>query len=209
MKEKRDTCWYDFNTTPKKMLEGARGKLWPVLEKSDHFPILDELVNVMLKQCSNCTSLAEVGCGAADFQRVFTNFFYTGVDLPHIIDRVAKVHMPMGRYIKADIYKSDVKFLKEYDVVLMNAFIDVMEYPLIALAKVLKNSKKYVILHRQRLTQDKTHVVRNSSYGGQTFQSVINYFDFVEVLGAAGFGIAKECRFPWEGNTFSWLLRKK
>ena len=209
MKEDKTTCWYDDKTTPKKMLEGATGRLWPVLEKSDHFPILDELVNTMLKQCSECVSLVEVGCGAADFQRVFTNFFYTGADLPGIIDKVAKVHQPMGRYIKCDVYKSDMKFLKEYDVVLMNAFIDVLEFPLLGLAKVLKNSKKYVILHRQKLTHDKSYVVKNSSYGGQTFQSVINHFDLVEVIGTAGFGIAKECRFPREPNTFSWLLRKK
>jgi len=208
MKEDKTTCWYDDKTTPKKMLEGARGRLWPVLEESDHFPILDELINTMLKQCAECVSLAEVGCGAADFQRVFTQFFYTGIDLPHIIDKVAKVHQPMGRYIKCDVYKNDMKFLREYDVVLMAAFIGVLEHPVMALRRVLMQSKKYVILHRQDLTRKKSYFKNHDSYGGTTLQSFINYFVFIEVLKETGFEISKEIRFPWEKNKFSFLLKK-
>lgn len=208
LKINQTTCWYDNDKAPKQMIRGAKGELWPVLEKSVHFPILEQLINTMLRKCSSCISLVEVGCGAAEFQRVFTNFFYTGADLPNVIDKVAKVIHPTGRYIKFDVYKNDMRFLSEYDVVLMNAFIDVLEFSLLGLEKVLKNSRDYVILHRQTLTRDETHTTMNSSYGGQTYKSFINFNGFMNVLNKNGFVIAEEIRFPYEPNTFSFLLKK-
>ena len=208
LKIDKTTCWYDNDKAPKQMIRGARGELWPTLENSAHFPILEQLINAMLKQCSSCISLVEVGCGAAEFQRVFTNFFYTGADLPNVIDNVAKIVNPIGRYIKFDLYKNEMKFLNDFDSVLMNAFIDVLEYPIFGFEKVLNNSNSYVLLHRQTLTREKTHTIINDSYGGKTYKSLINFQEFMNVLTEKGFTIVEEIRFPFEPNTFSFLLRK-
>ena len=142
------TCWYDSNECPEYMILGAQGKFWPVLEKSSHFPVLKSLLEQIPEEC---ITLVDVGCGAAELSRVVDRFFYVGADLENIIEKVARKMYPHRKYVSFDIYggPEEAKFVSDYDVVVMNAFIDVLQYPLVGLKNILTNAQNYVILHRQ------------------------------------------------------------
>ncbi len=198
-----DTCWYDKKTTPKQMILGAQGVLFPILEHSDHFSILKTLVSHIPKM----SSIVELGCGAAEFSRVFPEYFYIGADLPHIVNAVSRAVNPSNTYITFDIYKDNIDFVEEYDVVLMNAFIDVLEKPLECFEKVLMMSRK-IILHRQLFSEYKsTSIKLNPSYGGTTYQSIINFIEFENMLDIYHFKIEQHIKHnenmdfgDWKGS---------
>lgn len=214
---KNKMCWQDENLCPSEMLRGARGELFPILEKSDHFLVLQYLVNKFIefryrdnpdnKLLPYCL---ELGCGAAEFSRVFKDkFYYVGADLSHIIEKVSKVQNPSNRYIKFDIQDNDLQFLSGFELVVMSAFIDVMEKPLEILEKVLEKSEKYVLIHRQEFCKNKevdTHVIINPLYGGLTYHSIINELDFLEVLKSTHFRI--ESAKQINATHLSLLLRR-
>ena len=217
----KDTCWYDSSNVPEQMLLGAKGVLWPVLEKSDHFPVLDSLIS---ETKEDAFTLLDLGCGAADLSRLYPNFYYTGADLSNIIKEVAMKMHPQNSYVSFDIYDDKAEFIKDYDVVVMNAFIDVLQKPLIGLSKVLTHGSKYVILHRQAFSDTReTHLYRYPSYGGvDSYQSVINRKQFSELLEEKEFEIVKELplhygpppgyetsAFTKENYTRSILMRRK
>jgi len=207
----KDTCWYDSKRVPEQMLLGARGVLWPVLEKSDHFPVLNNLMSFVP---SDVFTLLDIGCGAAEISRIYPNYYYTGADLTHIVKEVAMKMHPQNSYVPFDIYENDCLFIKDYDLVVMNAFIDVLEKPVIGLTKVLTNAPKYVLMHRQTFNDEKeTHLYKYPSYGGvDSYQSVINRKEFLDLQSKTEFEIVQELKIdynPEKGYTSSILMRKK
>ena len=206
MRIDKTTCWYDKKVCHEQMLLGARGELWPVLERSDHFPILKNLIDSTEK---DCLTLLDVGCGAADLSRVLSEYFYTGADLENIIKNVDRKMHPNKSYVHFDIYDGpeSCEFVSEYDIVVMNAFIDVLENPLRGLENILKNASKYVIIHRQEIDKGKTRVVKNPSYGGVTYHSIINEGDLDDILTKYKFDIVK--KIDIFGNSVSMLLRSR
>tara|TARA_R110001583_G_scaffold50847_2_gene158679 strand:- start:1237 stop:1872 length:636 start_codon:yes stop_codon:yes gene_type:complete len=207
----KDTCWYDSKSVPEQMLLGAKGVLWPVLEKSDHFPVLNTLMSSIN---NDAFTLLDIGCGAAEISRIYPSYYYTGADLAHIIKEVARKMHPQNSYVSFDIYEDDCHFIKDYDLVVMNAFIDVLEKPVTGLTKVLTNAPKYVLMHRQTFNDEKeTHLYKYPSYGGvDSYQSVINRKEYSDLQSQAGFEIVNELRLdfnPEKGYTSSILMRKK
>jgi SAM-dependent methyltransferase len=188
------------------MLLGASGVLFPPLEKSDHFPYLVHLV----RQLPPDSSVVELGCGAGAFQRAYSGFFYMGADLDHIVKQVASRFNPEAKVISCDIYTDPVDFIRLFDVVLMNAFIDIMEHPLEILDKVLQRSTDYVLLHRQEIDSGPTRITTNPSYGGTTFHSIINESDFSTLLQENHFSVLDKVRVACysDNTTFSLLLKK-
>ena len=154
--------------------------------------------------------LIDLGCGTA----VLSEFvlWYEGADLPHIIEGCAKRNYPNLRYHNVNAETDPLNFLTDYDVVVMNALLDVMSDPLTILKKVLNVSKKYVVIHRQEITvSGKTHYTINDSYGGRTYHSIINRNDFIATVQGAGFIIEAEKNLSftnWENNGNSFLLKK-
>tara|TARA_R110002020_G_scaffold78506_5_gene197424 strand:- start:135 stop:773 length:639 start_codon:yes stop_codon:yes gene_type:complete len=212
MKVDETTCWYEDERGPEQMLLGAKGALWPVLEKSDHFPVLSELITIAQR---DSFTLLDIGCGAAEVSRVYKNFYYTGVDLPNIIKEVAMKMHPHNSYISFDIYdeNQDTSFIAEYDLIVMNAFIDVLERPVYGLEKVLTKASKYVLIHRQTYHDEKeTYLSKHPSYGGTSYQSIINRNVFEDLLKKYSFENVKELRLDYNpeiGYTSSILLRRK
>lgn len=188
------------------MILGANGVLFPALEHSDHFPYLDALV----RQLPAGSSVIELGCGAGAFQKLYGDLFYVGADLPHIIDQVSSRFNPDAKYIKFDVYSNPLDFARLFDVVLMNAFIDIMEQPLEILDKVLKHSSNYVLIHRQEIDSHSTRVVMNPSYGGTTFHSILNDSDFARLIKENDFSVLDKRRLLCysHNETYSILLRK-
>ena len=180
----KSTCWYDVKKCPEQMILGAKGELWPVLKNSDHFPRLKDLIKTTSK---DCTTLLDLGCGAAELSRLFPEYFYVGADLKQILENVSMKMNPGKNYIDFDIYNNETcSFINEYDIVVMNALIDVLEHPLFGLKNVLSNSQKYVSL---------------------TYHSIINLKEFEELLEEYDFSIVKEVKTLFD-NSKSILLKK-
>lgn len=216
-------CWNDKEVCPEEMLKASRGVYWAVLEKNqDHFPILKKLLSKAFADCSDVPiNIADVGCGAGDLGRVIVRetdwrdhfLTYEGFDLSHIIEKVSKVANPNNKYENFDAYDpaQDFSFLNKYQVVVMNAFIDVLERSVEVLRKVLLNAGDYVILHRQTFDENgKTRTTEHSSYGSISYQSIINKKEFEDLLLETGFEVVLwEVVFPGVNSHDSLLLKKK
>jgi hypothetical protein len=170
------TAWFNNDVLPNEMIRGAKAEIpgWKVLEESEHFKVLDSIIKKI-----NPESICDIGCGSAEVGRIYKNLKYCGVDLPHIIQNVAKKLNPNNFYIEADAEDSfDFSFVEQYDVILMNSFISELTEPLKFLKKLLIYNVNYVIIHRQSLTESNTHLENYTTYGGiQTTNSQINLDD--------------------------------
>lgn len=146
------------------------------------------LQSMVIRKNERCIDL---GCGDQGAKVLFTD--YTGVDLP-----------------KFDVYNTDLDFINDYNIVLLNAFIDVMEFPLKVLDDVLFNSSKYVIIHRQEFTYGPTEITQEPAYGGLTWHSKINWWDFYKVIKGRFYVIDyRRLDFDnWEQGGVSLILKK-
>ncbi|MEK6879506.1 MAG: FkbM family methyltransferase, partial [Nanoarchaeota archaeon] len=112
-----------------------------------------------------------------------------------------------------DIVQDNLAWVEPYPIIVTNAVIDIMQYPLEILAKILQHVSKYIIIHRQEITEHgQTHVTMNGSYGGFTYHSIINRKDFVDLLDKNNFDVIKEIHLDfgnWENGGSSFLIRKR
>jgi len=197
------TAWHNKDKLPASMVNSN----FKTLKESDHFSALDECISKTIE----VKSLLDLGCGIGEVGRVFTSFQYTGADLPHIVEGVSKIKNPHQGYIKFDIEKDDLSFLGGYDIILMNSFISEIPNWYLALTKVVFNSKKYVVLHRQSITKEKSKLVEYKTYGGlSTTNSVINYGDLIELFEKNGFEkIYETDSFRYKSDFKSFVFKKK
>jgi len=162
----------------------------------------------------------DLGCGSTRVIVLIGDREYVGADLPRVIDTISKVINPKLKFIRCDVTEEELDFLFEYDIVLMDAFIDVMQYPLKILDKVLQNCSKYILLSRQEIVKGETNVIKNPSYNGFTYHTEIGRRDFNDIVKShdivvikemdAGIGIWKNTRkhIRYPGKWRSFLLRK-
>lgn len=207
MNPDKSTCWYD-PLCYKEMIAGAKGELWPVLENSSHWPVLEELL--MAIPFSRRKQLLDVGCGAGCLGTtgiVKNTFDYTGVDIPEVINNVAREASPENNYFEIDMVNANnLDFINGYDVVVMNAFIDVMHNPLDMLHNILDNCTKHVIIHRQFVIGGPTKVKKASSYGKWTFISHINELEFNNAI--RHFKVIKKLGTGLGADNYSYLLER-
>lgn len=178
----KNTAWYNTDILPEQMVKGARAELggFKRLENSSHFNVLNQLFGLIK---NDVRKIGEVGCGAGEISRVYGDFDYIGADLPHIIDKVAKVVNPNSAYIGIDAYEDSFDFLSDCDIVIMNSFLSELDEPLSVLDKILKKSKKYVLIHRQDFNDTKNELQHYRSYGGiTTTNSSIFFPDFDKTI---------------------------
>lgn len=185
-----------------------------------------EHINVLKKQITTIENIypgkvlkvIDLGCGTAQISLLFdkNKWIYVGVDMPHIIEGCAKKWHPERNFIAANLTKPDVfdtdLEIGEADVILMNAFIDVMLDPSTILDRVLSKASRYVILHRQEFAENHPTVsIVNDSYNAKTYHSIINNYDFNSLLEKKGFisGQIKSCGFNnWNDGGTSLILYK-
>lgn len=176
-------CWRD-NRCYGKMLKAARKKR---LETAKHWPALRQLLD--LARGRRRTWLMDVGCGAGallNIASVREQFNYTGVDMPQIIDQVVHLfHTPdrWAHFIWKEIVPGvPMMHLSAYNIVVLNAFIDVAARPLEMLDTILGSCTGDVILHRQLVTDGPTQISTSKSYGGRTYCTVLNRGDLCRLL---------------------------
>lgn len=209
-----NTCWFKENLITEEM-----NRNYPVylnlINETFHIKSLQSILHfVSVIENYNKLKAIDLGCGTAQISILFNKdcFEYEGADLPHIINDCACKWHPQYNYSWFNAIGSNFLFLKEYDLVLCNAFIDVMPNPLEILNKILENALKYVIIHRQEISDTKqTHTIKMPSYGDFTYHSIISRSDFNNIISKHNFTIIKHktCGFSnWENNGESFLLQK-
>lgn len=206
-------CWHDTKTIIDEM-----NRNYPVyknlMDTTIHIQVLKQHIDRILQLETEKQNIIDVGCGTAQISLLFDSekFNYEGCDLPHILQYCAQQNHPENVYLPFNATLSHYYFLRNYDIVIANAFIDVMEFPTAILEKILQNAPKYVILHRQEISILKpTHVVIKPSYGSFTHHSIINRNEFYALLKSYNFEIIHQntCGFAdWENDGDSFLLKK-
>lgn len=201
-------CW-NTDSVSERMLSAHQRQ--PDVTQTQHGKVLQKLIRHV--KGANLHVL-DIGCGTGHISQLVGNHTYLGIDLPHIIENVAKKAYPDNDYMSVDIFKAlNLEFIGLYDIVVMNAFIDVMEEPRMALRRILAYCDHNVILHRQEVSfTKKTQSTKENSYGGWTYHSILNAVDLKMVIDESGFKIVTEesCGFDnWEGGGKSILMEKQ
>lgn len=199
----KSTCWYSKNYVYPHMTDAIRKHV--PLNEIGHGKSLIELLNII---DSKEKTILDLGCGGALLHTII-NGLYTGADMQHIIENVSKKCFNDLNYKIVDVINDDLNFLIDYDIIVMNALIDVMQYPLFILDKILKKCNNYVILHRQEIVDGKTIVIQNPSYGGTTYHTMININDFNNIIKNTDFEIIKNINSNLDVNTWRSFLLKK
>jgi hypothetical protein len=176
--ENKNSAWFNDDTLPNEMINGALGANgWQKLENTTHFKTLDSLVKL-----SGGAKIADIGCGAAELGRIYQNYEYTGFDLPHIIEKVSKVVNSNLNYEYFDADNFDYTRFKNYDILICNSFISELINPLDILEKILNNTSKSLIIHRQ-FFRGENEIITYDTYGGlSTTRCHININDFNALL---------------------------
>lgn len=183
------TAWFNKNDLPSAMLNSG----FKPLKESDHFKALSDSLSLVSGR-----KLLDLGCGIGEVATTFLDYEYTGADLSHIIDKAAKVKNPDFNFISFNANEDAYDFIANYDVVLMNGFISEIPKWYRCLNNVLYNAKKYVILHRQEVTEKQSYLREYSTYAGlKTTNSVINYEELNKMF------YFNEFRVIQELNSFS------
>ena len=101
--------------------------------------------------------------------------------------------------------------MANYDVILMNSFISEIPNWYRCLNNVLYNAKKYVILHRQEVTEKQSYLREYTTYAGlQTTNSVINYEELNKMFYFNEFRVIQELNsFPNNKYQKTYLLIKE
>ena len=203
-KDNENQCW-DNPNIHKHMLDGANGKIFVKLEHSDHWPSLKSLLDISRK--SGSKNLCDLGCGAAALGEIYKDMEYVGSDLDHIIENVAQKFYPDGKYIKADIKTADLKFLNNFDCLVLNCLIDIMEDPVASLDNILNNARHQVIVHRQSIgSETKSWLI--PSYGGMdAYRSQFSENDINNLLTSHGFKLIKLIHIQ-QLDQYSFLIEK-
>lgn len=151
-----DTAWYSEHM-PKKMMQTN----FPHIVYSDHFESLKKCIDLIPRGANN---LLDLGCGKAEISDAFPEYEYCGADLPHMIQKVSRVTRPRLKYVEFDAQVSEMDFISNFDIVIMNSFLSEIPNAEQILDKVLRRAKGYVIIHRQMI-EEQEHIETYSTYG--------------------------------------------
>ena len=178
-----DTAWYS-DYMPEKMMQTN----FPHIVYSDHFGSLKKCLDLMP---TGAKSLLDLGCGKAEISDAFPQYEYCGADLPHMIQGVSKLIRPKLDYIEFDAQLSDMNFISDFDIVIMNGFLSEIPNADQILDKVLNRANGHVIIHRQMI-DDQQRIETYSTYGDlkttvytfdrKYFEKIIQHNNFKTVI---------------------------
>jgi len=129
----------------------------------------------------------DVGCGVGAYATLLERHFpgsfeYAGWDASTAVVRAARATSPGGDFVVASLLEDAVP--AGVDLVLASALIDVLPEPLPALDRLFGAPARFVLLHRQRITEGATRVERAPGYEGQTtYRSLVTIGD-IEAIAA-------------------------
>ncbi len=204
----KDTCWYQDAVIE------SMNRFHDIHIKGHNLAEhLKAFTDLLAETDNDGEEIIDLGCGTAMLSQFFPRHTYIGADLPHIISGCAMRNYPEYMYHSLDLVTDNLEWIKKYNIVVVNGVIDIMQHPLHILEKILQHVSRYLIIHRQEITENgQTHTIKNPSYNSVTYHSIINRKDFVDLLDKYDFDIVKTT-VPgfsnWENGGCSFLVRKR
>lgn len=173
-----NTAWYNDH-----MSDHMINTCFPHISRSDHFGAIKKCISHIY----DAKSIVDVGCGKAELSDVLLDLKYVGADLSNIIRKVSKAFRPLLEYIEFDAELDDMKFISDFDIVFMNSFLSELYNADIILGKILRNAKKYVLIHRQEMAE--SHSLQEyKTYGGlKTIKYIFSVSHFDHIVDQHGF----------------------
>ncbi len=154
----------------------------------------------------NPCPLLDVGCGVGAYgsvlERRFPNrFAYEGWDSSSAVVNAARRARPAHVFRVASLQEGAKA--EGFEIVLASALLDVQEDFEFALDLLLASPARYVLLHRQRVTSDRTRVEKAPGYKGQTtYRSYVSYGDLAAAAADSGRRIARRYHVGADVHTF-------
>lgn len=206
-----NTCWENPNEAVyKAMLDGARGISWPKLEQSWHWPVLNSLLH-LADEMHIVGSVLDFGCGAGALGLVqwMNHKTYVGCDKREILRNVAyPFWRENGKSPEFYFLSHSQLAWNLYDLVVFNAFFDVLEAPIEMLTYWLSRVNCMAIIHRQWVTDKPTYVETQASYGGYTYISHINREEFNQTVKDLGFQFVQTLESGIGPDNISCLIKR-
>lgn len=187
-------------------------------ETSQHFTTFKKLLNeVPLTYLGTRPTLLDIGCGTGLIQdHIEAPWTYIGCDQEAIVTGCLFRNYPKTKGFPINVFSGERMpiTINLYRLCVINGVLDISQFPMEFLKKLLYAIRDYLIIHRQEITEEgQTRSIQKPSYGGYTYHSIINRNDFNQLLSDMDFEIVREekldCGFPWENGGSSFLLKRK
>lgn len=136
-------------------------------------------------------SFLDFGCGVGHYSELLARrypgrFDYTGCDYSEAMVEAAQAEWSGRRFVVNDLFANSLD-LGSYDFVLASALVDVTEDYERALDVLLGSRARYILLHRQQMTDGPSRVEIVPGYPGQTtYRSFLNRADLDRVAARHG-----------------------
>lgn len=203
------TCWYQANCADEMNRFYDRE-----IKNHDLHKHMGAFTTLLARTGLSNVHLIDLGCGTGMLSDFCKDFNYVGADLPNIIGSSSMRNYPQYMYRASDLTKDDLAWIHGYPIAILNGVIDIMQYPLETLERILIYCQEYLIVHRQEITEaGETHSEKNGpGYGGLSFHSKISRKDFIALIDRLHFDIVQEINLEfknWENGGTSFLLRRR
>jgi SAM-dependent methyltransferase len=146
------------------------------------------LTELALAQPTRCL---DFGCGVGHYSELLERRFpgrfeYTGFDYSEAMIEAAQNEWAGRRFVVADLFAGDLD-LGAYDLVFAGALVDVVEDYEMALDVLLGSGGRFVLLHRQQITEGPSRVEIVPGYAGQrTYRTSLNRADLESIAARHG-----------------------
>ncbi len=202
------TCWYK-----EECVDGMNKFYDKNIKDHDVTRHLGGFTTLLARTGLKHGDIVDLGCGTAMLSDFCKGFIYSGADLPHILSGCAMRNYPNFFYRGCDLVKDDMSWIRKFSIAVLNGVIDVMQYPLETLERILMHCPEYLIIHRQEITEaGQTHAKEGPGYNGRSFHSVIARKDFNTLIDRLHFDVVQEVALEfgnWENGGSSFLLRRR
>jgi SAM-dependent methyltransferase len=185
-----NSVWLDPET-PNEQAESVEASL-----SQDPWPLVFlRFLECMDKIAMDAEGILDVGCGVGVYGRICQQYYprlhYTGTDIsPHMIE-VARSFAPDLQFDACGFWDND---FAGSDIVLAAGVVEYTEDPAEALSFLLRNSRKYVILHRLHLTSGETRPVKEPTYRGRVEEKTRwNREHVLQLISEAGAKVLHTC----------------
>jgi SAM-dependent methyltransferase len=155
--------------------------------------------------------LLDFGCGLGHYgelleRRFQGRFEYVGCDSAPEMVEAARREWPGREFVVNDLFDNRLE-LGAYDVILAGALLDVVDDVHRGLDVLLAAPAPYIVLHRQRITEDASRTETAPGYRGQTtYRSFLNLRDLEAAVHRHGRRIAHH--FDVHGDTKTFLIER-
>jgi SAM-dependent methyltransferase len=151
--------------------------------------------------------LLDFGCGVGHYSELLERYFpgrfaYIGCDFSQAMVEAARARWPQREFVLNDIFENELD-LESFDVIVAGALIDVLDEWERALDVLLGSGASYVLLHRQQVVDDDSHVEIVGGYTGQlTYRTYVTRRELLAIGARNGYELVEELEVDGPVRTF-------